>query len=109
MMRALTASRTIVPINQGRVSGDPIVPQNHSSWRPLDSTLEILGVCHMIIQKLQQVLALFLLEADDVSCELRIDIQSFLSGCRMSTNKWMDLWDGEHEHDDEEKCPILPS
>ena len=108
-VRGLTASRAIVPIDQGRVSGDPIVPQNHSPWRPLDSTLEILRICHVIIQELQQVVAFFLLEADDVSCELRVDIQSFLSSCRMSTNKWMDLCDGEHKQIDEKMCRILPS
>ena len=63
----------------------------------------------MIIQELQQVVTLFLLEADDVSCELRVDIESFLSGCRMSTNEWMDLWNSEHEHNDEEQRPISPS
>ena len=48
----------------------------------------------MIIQEFQQVLAFFLLEADDVACELRVDINGLLACDWVCANDWMDAADG---------------
>jgi hypothetical protein len=44
----------------------------------------------MVVQKLQKIFAFFLLETDDISRELWVDVQGFLAGSRMCTNERVD-------------------
>lgn len=45
----------------------------------------------MIIQELKKIIALFLLEANDIPRKLRIDVQRFLTSGRMCANNRVDL------------------
>ena len=84
---------TVLPINLCTVRCHTIVPHDHSPRRPLDPALQILAQCNMIVQELEQVLALFLLEADDVARELRVYIDGLFACDRMRPDDGVDAAD----------------
>ena len=71
--------------------GDTVVPDHNSVGPPLDTAMQILAVRQMIVQELQQIIALLLFIADDVPCELRVDIQGLLAGGWVGADERMDL------------------
>jgi hypothetical protein len=73
------------------VSSDSVVPHHDSVGLPLDTAVEILRICQMVVQELEEVVALLLFEANDVPCELWVDIQRLLASRWVSTDEWMDL------------------
>lgn len=77
----------IRPVVSKELTSYSVVPDNHGIRRPLDSSLKILTQRDVVIQELQQIVALFLLEADYVSGELWIDIKRLLAGCGMSSHE----------------------
>lgn len=88
---SLTTPRAIVPVDQGRMSRNSVVPNNNGVRLPSHSAVQILAVRQMIIQEFQEIVAFFLLEADNVSSKLRIDIQRLLASRRMRADKGMNL------------------
>lgn len=90
----LTTTRAILPINQRRVRGDAVVPDDDGVGLPLDTAVQVLAVGQMVVQELEQVVALLLLEADDVPRELRVDVQGLLAGGRVGADEGMDLLKG---------------
>lgn len=69
---------------------DSVIPHDHSPRRPLNSALQILTKRDVVIQELEQVLALLLLEADDVARELRVDIDGLFACDGVSPDYGMD-------------------
>jgi hypothetical protein len=69
---------------------DPVVPKNHGTGLPFNSGLNISRESNVVIKELQEIVALLLLEPDDVSGELWIDIQRLLTGCWVSSNQGVD-------------------
>jgi hypothetical protein len=67
-----------------------VVPNHHGSRSPSDAGLDILAPRNMLIQELQQVVAFFLLEADNISSELRVDKKSLLASGGMGPHNWVD-------------------
>ena len=76
-------SSTILPINQWRVSCHSIIPHHNSLGCPPDPTLDILREGHVIVQELQEVVALLLLEPNNIPSELGIDVQRLFARRRM--------------------------
>jgi hypothetical protein len=58
------ASPTVLPVQYSRVCRNTIVPNDNSSRGPLDSSLEVLCLCNVVVKESQHKLAFFLLEAD---------------------------------------------
>lgn len=52
--------------------------------------MNILAPGNVLIQEFEEIIALFLLEPNDISCELGIYEQSLFSGRRVSPHKGMD-------------------
>lgn len=73
------------------MSSDTVVPDHNGVWRPLDSAMQILTIRQMIIQELEEIIALLLLVPNNVPCELRVDVQRLLSSRRVRTDHGMDL------------------
>lgn len=69
---------------------DTVIPNNNSLWSPSHTGLNILAHCDMVVQEFQEVITLFLLEADNVPCELWVDVQRLLSCCWVSAHNGMD-------------------
>jgi len=80
------SSSASLPIDQWRMASNPVIPHHNRTRRPSDTALDILREGHVVVQELEKVVALFLLEANDVSGELWIDVQRFLPSCRMSSD-----------------------
>lgn len=80
---------TILPVDQGRVERNPVIPNHHRLLLPLNSSLEISAKSDVIIQKLQQRIRLFLFIAYDVAGELRVDEKSFLARNGVRANQWV--------------------
>lgn len=75
------SARSILPIQQRRVRCHTIIPHHHRPGRPLDAGLEILTFGNVIVEEVEQVVALFFLEADDAPAELGVHVEGFLA-CR---------------------------
>lgn len=67
-----------------------IVPNDNSSRRPLHASLEILALGDVVIEELQQEVALLLLVPNDATGELWIDEECLLTGRRMCAHQWVD-------------------
>src|SRR5690242_8414191 len=63
--------------------GHSVVPNDNSTWRPLDTSLEVLSLRNVIVQEIQQKIALLLLVANDATAELRIHEDRLLTGSRV--------------------------
>jgi hypothetical protein len=87
----LTTTRAILPIDQRRMGGNSIIPNDDRVGLPLDAAVQILAVREMVIQELEQEVALFLLKPNDVPRELRVDVQSLLAGRWVGADEGMDL------------------
>jgi hypothetical protein len=87
----LTTTRAVLPIDQCRVGSDTVVPNDNSVRLPFDPAVQILAVRQMVVQEFQQHIGLLLLEADDIPCELRVDIQRLLARGGMCANQRMNL------------------
>lgn len=72
------------------MGSDPIVPNNHSTRLPPDPCLNIGREGDVVIKEFQKVVAFLLLEADNVSGELWVDVQSLLTGGWVSANQGVD-------------------
>jgi hypothetical protein len=62
------------------------LPDDNGSWPPPDAGLNILTPSDVLVQEFQEVIALLLLEADDIPGELGVDKQGLLSRCRVSAH-----------------------
>lgn len=89
--KSLTSSGTILPVDNSRMTSHSVVPDHHGAFLPLHATLQILGQSDVVVQKFEEVIALFLFEADDVSRELGVNIQGFLAGGGMGPDNRMNL------------------
>jgi hypothetical protein len=49
------------------------IPYNNSLGTPSDANLDIVAQSNVVVKELEEVVALFLLETDNLACELRID------------------------------------
>lgn len=84
------ASLTIIPVDQSGMCSDAVIPNNHGTGLPSHSGLNIGREGNVVIKELQKVVALLLLESDDISGELWVDIQRLLTGCWVSSNHGVD-------------------
>lgn len=84
------ASLTIVPVHQSGMCSHTVIPHHHGPGLPLHACLDIGREGNMVIKELQKIVAFLLLEADNVSGELWVDIQGLLTGCWVSSNQRMD-------------------
>jgi len=86
-------SLAILPVQDRRVGSHSIVPADHRALLPLHACLEISAEGYMVVEEFQQVIALFLLQSNDPSGELWVDIERFLACSRMSPNERMNIGD----------------
>lgn len=90
----------ILPIKNRSVRRDSVVPNDNSALLPLHSALQIRRQSDVVVQELEKVIALFLLEADDPTGELRVDVESLLASGRMCAHDgvyvadWLTTVDG---------------
>lgn len=63
------------------LTGHAVIPDDNGVGPPSHSGLQILRQGDVVIQELEEVIALFLLEANNVPCELWVDIQGLLASC----------------------------
>lgn len=70
------ATLSILPVQNCRVGSNAIVPHNHRLLLPLHSRLEVCPECDVLVKEVKQVVAFLLLETNDTTGELLIDIQS---------------------------------
>ena len=71
-----------------------VVPDYHGLWLPSDPALQVLRERYVIIQEFEKVVAFLLLEANDVSRELRVHVQRFLPCGRVSPDDGVNGTDG---------------
>lgn len=57
----------ILPVDQRRVLGNSVVPNDNGAFLPLDTGLEVGAVGEMVVEELEEDVGLLLLEADDVT------------------------------------------
>lgn len=69
------APLSVLPVQNSRVTSDPVVPHDDSLFLPLHPRLEVRTKSDMVEQELQQKVALLLLEANDPPSELWVHIQ----------------------------------
>ena len=74
----------------GPLTSHAVIPNYNGIRPPSDSGLEVLRQGNMVIQELEEIIALFLLEADNVSSELRVDIQGLFASRWVSSDNGMD-------------------
>jgi len=67
----------VLPIEDGGVRRNPVVPNNDSARLPLHAHLQVSTERDVVVQELEQIVALLLLEANDAAGEL----EGFLSAC----------------------------
>ena len=101
------APLTIRPIKGGRVCSDAIVPNHNCPRCPLDSDLEVLTQCDMVVQELQEIVAFFLFVPNDVASELRVHIQCFLAGDWMCSDNGVNRCHWLSSHYSTSKLAIL--
>ena len=82
--------RTIIPIQERRVGSHTVIPHNDSSWRPLHPRLEILALGDVIVEEVEDEVALLLLVTNDPAHELRVDEKSFLACYGVCSDKRVD-------------------
>lgn len=58
-----------LPVDQGAVLSNPVVPEDNGSGLPLHSDLEVGTVGQMVIEELQNRVRLLLLEADNLASD----------------------------------------
>lgn len=56
-----------LPVDQGAVLRDSVVPDDDGARLPLDAGLEVSAVGKVVVEELEQGVGLFLLEADDLT------------------------------------------
>ena len=71
-----------------------VIPQYDRARAPSHSGLELGAFLDVVVEKLEDGVALLLLEADDLSAELPVDEQSLLPGDRVSADERMDVLHG---------------
>ena len=57
------------PVNQRRVLRHAVIPDHNGARCPLDARLEVCSVREVVVQKLEERVGLFFLEADDVASD----------------------------------------
>lgn len=67
-----------------------VIPDHNRARRPLDAGLEVLALGNVVVQKVEQEVALLLLEAHDASAELRVDEECFFARCRVRAYQRVD-------------------
>lgn len=80
-----------------------IVPNNNGASLPFYPSLKVLTERYMVIKEFEKVVAFLLFEADDISGELRVDIQCLLAGRRMSPH---DRMDGRNRISSDDTAPV---
>lgn len=85
---------TVFPVNNGAVLGNAVVPNNNCALFPLDTGLEVSAQGNVVVEELKDGVGLFLLEANDLTCELRVDVEGLLASGRMSAHDGMSMDDG---------------
>lgn len=72
----------------------PVIPHYDGSGSPLDASLEVLALGDVVVEELEQEVALLLLEAEDATGELRVDEDGLLAGGRVRADEGVDGGDG---------------
>lgn len=80
------------------MSSNTIVPDNDSSRCPLHSGLNILRICDMVIEKPEEVIALFLFIACNTSHELLVYEQSLFTSGRVCPDHGVSVGNGIASH-----------
>lgn len=71
-----------------------VVPDHHGLRLPPDPALQVLRERYVVVEEFEQVIAFFLLKANDISRELRVHVQGFLPCGRVSTDDGVNGTDG---------------
>lgn len=79
-----------MPVQKSRVCSNAVVPNNYCSWGPLHSSLEILSLGQVVVEKFEQEITLLLFVSNDAAAELRVDEKSLLASGGVGSNKWVD-------------------
>lgn len=83
-----------LPIDEGAVLSDSVVPDDDRLLIPLDAGLEVSAVREVIVEELEDGVGLLLLEADDLARELRVDVERLLARSRVRADNGMAVDDG---------------
>ena len=73
---------------------DTVIPYYHCPRRPLDSALQILAKRNMVVQELKQIVTLLLLEPNDISRKLGVNVDCLLTSDGMRADDRMDVAHG---------------
>lgn len=84
----------IIPIQQRRMRSHTVIPHHHRARRPLDTHLKVLTFGNVIVEEVEQVLALLLFEADNAPAELGVYEEGFFARGRVRADEWVDGSDG---------------
>lgn len=74
----------ILPVKDCGMRGDSVVPNNNGTLLPLHACLQVGTQSDMVVQKLEQVVALFLLEADNAARELHKIVSGYPNASKSS-------------------------
>ena len=80
---------TIVPVQQGRMCGNSVVPNHDSTRLPLHPSLKVLTLGNMVVQEVQQEVAFFFLETNNTTAELWVYKQCLLASGWVRANQRM--------------------
>ena len=89
----MAAMRCIAEVCDGRVGSAAIVPEHDCTRAPSHPGLELGAFLDVVVEELENGVALLLLEADDLSAELPVDEESLLSGDGVSADQRVDVLD----------------
>lgn len=72
--------RPVFPVKESGVGRNSVVPHHDCSRSPLHAGLEILALREMVVQEVEEIVALLLLVADNTARELWVDEERLLAG-----------------------------
>lgn len=85
---------TVFPVDNGAVLGNTVVPNDNCALLPLDTSLEVGAQGNVVVEELKDGIGLFLLETNDLTGELGVDVESLLAGGRVSAHDGVSVDDG---------------
>lgn len=88
----------ILPVKGGRVARDTVVPNHDSPWRPFHTSLQVLAQRNVVVQELEEPVALLLLHAYDAAGELLVDEERLFARGRVRADDGMDVLDRLPSH-----------
>jgi len=87
------------PVDDRRVDGHPVIPDDNGAWRPLDASLVVDTARDMCVQESEEGVALLLLQPDNAASEAGVDEKCLLAAGWVGADDWVLVGDRLAAHD----------